>query len=85
MKILNILHIISLLYLEKVVINQVKYSRLYSGRAEHFRTKGAPILPKFFLVLQYMKKLRSSSSEQFLVIRVCQKCQKCKNSEKLGF
>ena len=59
--------------------------RLYSGRAEHFWPKGTPILTKFLLVLHYMKKLRSSSSEQFLVIRVCQKCQKCKNSEKLGF
>ena len=58
---------------------------LYSGRAEHFWTKGAPILMKIFLVLQYMKKLRSSPSEHFLVIRVCQKCQKCKISEKPGF
>ena len=32
-----------------------------------------------------MKKLRSSPSEHFLVIRVCQKCQKCKISEKPGF
>ena len=47
--------------------------RLYSGRAEHFWTKGAPNLTKFFLVLQYMEKLRSSPSEHFLVIRVCQK------------
>ena len=61
------------------------YSWLYSGRAEHFWTKGAPILTNFFLVLQYMKKLRSSPSEHFLVIRVCQKCQKCKISEKPGF
>ena len=59
--------------------------RLYSGRAVHFWTKGAPILTKIFLVLQYMKKLRSSPSEHFLVIRVCQKCQKCKISEKPGF
>ena len=59
--------------------------RLYSGRAEHFWTKGAPILMKIFLVLQYMKKLRSSPSEHFLVIRVCQKWQKCKISEKTGF
>ena len=59
--------------------------RLYSGRVVHFWTKGAPILTKIFLVLQYMKKLRSSPSEHFLVIRVCQKCQKCKNSEKPGF
>ena len=58
---------------------------LYSGRAVHFWTKGAPILTKIFLVLQYMKKLRSSPSEHFLVIRVCQKCQKCKISEKPGF
>ena len=34
---------------------------------------------------QYMKKLRSSPSELFLVIRVCQKCQKCKNSENKVF
>ena len=58
---------------------------LYSGRAEHFWTKGAPILTKFFLVLLYMKKLRSSPSEHFLVSRVCQKWQKCKISEKPGF
>ena len=58
---------------------------LYSGRAEHFWTKGAPILTKIFLVLQYMEKLRSSPSEHFLVIRVCQKWRKCKNSEKPGF
>ena len=58
---------------------------LYSGRAEHFWTKGAPNLTKIFLVLQYMEKLRSSPSEHFLVIRVCQKWQKCKNSEKPGF
>ena len=58
---------------------------LYSGRAEHFWTKGAPILTKFFWGHQYMKKLRSSHSEHFLVIRVCQKCQKCENSEKPGF
>ena len=58
---------------------------LYSGRTEHFWTKGAPNLTKIFLVLQYMEKLRSSPSEHFLVIRVCQKWQKCKNSEKPGF
>ena len=58
---------------------------LYSGRADYFWTKGAPILTKFSLVLQYMKKLRSSPSEHFLVSRVCQKCQKCKISEKPGF
>ena len=60
-------------------------SRLYSGRAEHFWTKGAPNWTKNFLVLQYMKKFRSSPSEYFLVIRVCQKWQKCKISEKPGF
>ena len=66
-------------------INQDYCIGLYSGRAVHFWTEGAPILTKFFLVLQYMKKLRSSPSEQFLVIRVCQKWQKCKISEKPGF
>ena len=69
--------------LDFVFYNIVQW--LYSGRAEHFRAKVAPILTKFFLVLQYMKKLRSSPSEHFLVIRVCQKCQKCKISEKPGF
>ena len=34
---------------------------------------------------QYMKKLRSSPSELFLVIRLCQKWQKRKNREKAGF
>ena len=50
-----------------------------------FDSHNSPILTKFFLVLQYMKKLRSSPLEHFLVIRVCQKCRKCKNSEKPGF
>ena len=54
--------------------------RLYSG--QHFWTKGAPILTNFFLVLQFMKKLRCSP---FLVSRVRQKCRKCKYSEKPGF
>ena len=40
---------------------------------------------KKILVLQYMKKLRCSPLEHFLVIRVCQKCQKCKNREKPDF
>ena len=47
--------------------------------------QGCPNFDEIFLVLQYMKKLRSSPSEHFLVIRVCQKCQKCENSEKPGF
>ena len=46
--------------------------------------QGCPNFEKKTLVLQYMKKLRSSPFEP-LVIRVCQKCQKGKNSEKIGF
>ena len=69
-----------------ITANTFKTGRgLYSGRAVHFWTKGAPILTKIFLVLQYMKKLRSSPLGHFLVIRVCQKCKKCKISEKSGF
>ena len=70
---------------DKGTMNLTFSKRLYSGRAVHFWTKGAPILTKIFVVLQYMKKMRSSPLEHFLVIRVCQKCQKCKISEKPGF
>ena len=60
---------VSSLYCDAVLtLNEnelIKIKRLYSGRAVHFWTNGAPILTKNFLVLQYMKKLRSSPSELF--------------------
>ena len=58
---------------------------LYSGRTEHFWPRATPILTKVFEMVFYMEKLKSSSSEHVLVIRVCQKCQKCKKREYPGF
>ena len=47
--------------------------------------QGQTLLAKECPNFEYMKNLRSSPSEHFLVIMVCQKRQKCKNSEKPGF
>ena len=59
--------------------------RLYSDRTEHFCGRGPQILMKLLEGGPYMKKIVSSPSEPFLVIRVCQKCQKIKKHEKPGF
>ena len=69
---------------EVVTSPNIKYVTVFR-QGQRLLDQGCPNFDKHFWVLQYMKKLRSSSLEHFLVIRVCQKCQKYENSEKPGF
>ena len=69
---------------EVVTSPNIKYVTVFR-QGQRLLDQGCPNFDKHFWVLQYMKKLRSSSLEHFLVIRVCQKCQKCKIREKPGF